>query len=261
MSERLPDRMHTGDMPPTSRRTAAKNSQPRVSGRPSPAKNGQPRASGGSGPAKGRGAERDVVPVNGATSERRDALVEIAAALFAEHGFKATTVREIGDAAGVLSGSLYHHFDSKETIVDEILSSYLASLMTTYREIVATHSDPAETLRELVRAAFRSLGPHRAAITVLQNERNYLAQLPRFAYLTKVESDVQRLWTKVIGDGVKSGAFRADLDPKIVYRFIRDSVWVAVRWFVPSGRLSADQLADQYLALTMEGLNAPGPKG
>ena len=198
---------------------------------------------------------------NGASSERRDALVEIAASLFAENGFKATTVREIGDAAGVLSGSLYHHFDSKETIVDEILSSYLDSLMATYREIVSTHTEPAETLRELVRAAFRSLGPHRAAITVLQNERNYLAQLPRFAYLTKAENDVQRLWIKAIGDGIESGAFRSDLDPKIVYRFIRDSVWVAVRWFVPSGRLTADQLAEQYLTLMMEGLNAPSPKG
>ena len=234
-------------MPPTSRRTAAKSGRPRSSGRTSP--------------AKSRGAERSVVPANGASSERRDALVEIAASLFAENGFKATTVREIGDAAGVLSGSLYHHFDSKETIVDEILSSYLDSLMATYREIVSTHTEPAETLRELVRAAFRSLGPHRAAITVLQNERNYLAQLPRFAYLTKAENDVQRLWIKAIGDGIESGAFRSDLDPKIVYRFIRDSVWVAVRWFVPSGRLTADQLAEQYLTLMMEGLNAPSPKG
>jgi AcrR family transcriptional regulator len=207
-------------------------------------------------------AEKSVAATNGhgAGSERRQALVDIAAALFAERGFKATTVREIGDAAGVLSGSLYHHFDSKETIADEILSTYLDSLMRTYKEIVETHTDPADTLRELVRAAFRSLGPHRAAITVLQNERNYLGQLPRFAYLSKAENEVQKLWTKVIQDGIASGAFRSDLDPKIVYRFIRDSVWVAVRWFVPSGRLTADQLADQYLTLMMEGLDAPGAK-
>jgi AcrR family transcriptional regulator len=247
MTERLPLLVHNRGMPSTSRRTAAKSAPPRGNGRPAP--------------TKGRGAEKNAAASNGGSSERRHALVEIAAALFAEQGFKATTVREIGDAAGVLSGSLYHHFDSKETIVDEILSSYLDSLMQTYREIVGSSSDPAETLRELVRAAFRSLGPHRAAITVLQNERNYLAQLPRFAYLTKAESDIQRLWTKVLGDGIKSGAFRSDLDPKIVYRFIRDSVWVAVRWFVPSGRLTADQLADQYLTLMMEGLNTPAPKG
>src|SRR3954454_5274025 len=124
MTERLPLLVHNCDMPSTSRRTAAKTAPPRGTGRPAP--------------TKGRGAERDAAASNGGSSERRHALVEIAAALFAEQGFKATTVREIGDAAGVLSGSLYHHFDSKETIVDEILSSYLDSLMQTYREIVGS---------------------------------------------------------------------------------------------------------------------------
>jgi AcrR family transcriptional regulator len=201
-----------------------------------------------------RPAARDAdAPV----SERRTALVRIAAELFAERGFRSTTVREIGDAAGVLSGSLYHHFDSKETIVDEILSSYLTTLTDTYREIAARDSDPASTLRELVTAAFASLGPHRAAITVIQNERNYLSQFPRFAYLATQEEEVRKIWVKVLEEGVAAGAFRSDLDPAMVYRFLRDSVWVAVRWFTPSGRLTAEQLADQYLTLVLDGLRAP----
>lgn len=193
----------------------------------------------------------------GQGSERRQALIEIAAELFAERGFRSTTVREIGDAAGVLSGSLYHHFDSKETIIEEILSSYLDNLMETYNEIVSRGDAPEGTLRALIVAAFVSLGPHRAAITVIQNERNYLSQFPRFAYLTKAENDVRRIWVKVIEDGIADGVFREDLDPVIAYRFLRDSVWVAVRWFTPSGKFSAEQLADQYLRLVMEGLEAP----
>lgn len=190
----------------------------------------------------------------GTGSERRQALVGIAAELFAERGFKATTVREIGDAAGVLSGSLYHHFDSKETIADEILSTYLDGIVQTYKTIIKQHSDPAEALRELVRAAFASLEPHRAAITILQNERSYLAEQPRFAYLTKTENDVRRMWVKVLDAGITQGLFRDDLDPKLTYQFLRDAIWVAVRWFTPSGQLTVDQLADQYLKLVMEGL-------
>jgi AcrR family transcriptional regulator len=196
---------------------------------------------------------------NAQGSERRRALVQIAAELFAERGFRSTTVREIGDAAGVLSGSLYHHFDSKETILEEILSSYLDNLMATHTEIVGREQDPIATLRELIVAAFVSLGPHRAAITVIQNERNYLSQFPRFAYLNKTENEIRRIWVQVIEDGIAQGVFRDDLDPKIVYRFLRDSVWVAVRWFTPSGELSAQQLADQYLRLVLEGLQAPTP--
>jgi TetR/AcrR family transcriptional regulator, cholesterol catabolism regulator len=191
----------------------------------------------------------------GKSSERRDALVQIAAELFAEQGYRATTVRHIGDAAGVLSGSLYHHFDSKETILDELLSSYLEDLLDTYRTIAKSGDDPATTLRELVRASIRSLSEHRAAITVLQNERNHLRTLSRFGHLTKSEEEVRRIWITVLRDGIASGAFRADLDPVVTYRFLRDSVWVAVRWFRQDGSLSADELADHYLALIFDGLS------
>jgi AcrR family transcriptional regulator len=192
----------------------------------------------------------------GKPSERREALVQIAAELFAERGYRATTVRHIGDAAGVLSGSLYHHFDAKETILDELLSSYLNELLDTYRAIVKAGDPPAATLRELVHASFRSLSEHRAAITVLQNERNYLRTLPRFGYLTKSEEEVRRIWISVLRDGMESGEFRSDLDPVVTYRFLRDSVWVAVRWFRADGSLSADELADRYLMLILGGLTA-----
>jgi AcrR family transcriptional regulator len=198
----------------------------------------------------------ESIVTRGKPSPRREALVQIAAELFAERGYRATTVRHIGDAAGVLSGSLYHHFDSKETILDELLSSYLDELLDTYRTIAKAGDPPAATLRELLHASFRSLSEHRAAITVLQNERNYLRTLPRFGYLTKSEEEVRRIWITVLRDGMESGDFRSDLDPVVTYRFLRDSVWVAVRWFRADGPLSADELADRYLMLIFHGLTA-----
>ncbi|WP_432168556.1 TetR/AcrR family transcriptional regulator [Streptomyces sp. bgisy031] len=196
-------------------------------------------------------------PLPQARSERRRTLVTLAAQLFAEKGYQATTVREIADAAGVLSGSLYHHFESKESIIDELLSDYLGGLIGTYREIVSVHSGPRETLVGLVGVAIRSLQQHRAAITVLQNERHHLAQLPRFTYVQDSENEVQDLWVQVITEGIKSGAFRSQLDPKVTYRLIRDAIWVAVRWFHPSGELSVEELTEQYLTVFMEGMAEP----
>ena len=45
--------------------------------------------------------------------------------MFAERGLRATTVRDIADSAGILSGSLYHHFKSKEQMVEEVLRDFL----------------------------------------------------------------------------------------------------------------------------------------
>src|SRR3954453_4505468 len=86
----------------------------------------------------------------GSPSERRDHLVKLAAELFARKGFQATTVREIADEAGILSGSLYHHFDSKETIVDEVLSTFLDDLVARYRTAIGSGADPRSILSEMV---------------------------------------------------------------------------------------------------------------
>ena len=63
--------------------------------------------------------------------------------MFAERGLRATTVRDIADSAGILSGSLYHHFDSKEEMVDEVLRDFLDWLFERYQQIVDDRAEPA----------------------------------------------------------------------------------------------------------------------
>src|ERR1700710_218136 len=88
---------------------------------------------------------------------RRDELLTIAAGLFAERGFKNTTVRDIADAAGILSGSLYHHFDSKESMVDELLDTFQTELWTKYDAIEASDLTPKNKLEAVVRASFEAI--------------------------------------------------------------------------------------------------------
>ncbi|MQY02884.1 HTH-type transcriptional repressor KstR2 [Actinomadura sp. RB68] len=181
--------------------------------------------------------------------------MKLAADLFAEKGFQATTVRDIAKEAGILSGSLYHHFDSKESIVDEILSGFFEEIMSAYRGVIERGEDPRATIAGLVRIAFGTLEPHRAAITVMQNDWSYLQSMPRFGYLTKSEDEVEKMWVDTIKAGQDDGLFRADIDPKLTYRMIRDTVWVAVRWFKPGGRLNAQGLAEHYLKVMFDGIN------
>src|SRR5215210_2033934 len=115
-----------------------------------------------------------------ASTSRRDELLAIAAQLFAERGFKNTTVRDIADAAGILSGSLYHHFDSKESIVDELLSTFLADTMAAYEAAIACAGSHTEALRSLVQIAFAAVHDHRAAVAVMHQEFHTLLQNPRF---------------------------------------------------------------------------------
>jgi AcrR family transcriptional regulator len=203
----------------------------------------------GAGGARRRGRGSTVF-----ASERREHLVRLAAELFAEKGYQATTVRNIADEAGILSGSLYHHFDSKESIVDEILMAFFDELTATNQAALERGGDPRTILAALVRNCFGTLVPHRAAIMVMQNDWNYLKQFDRFDYLTRSEDTAERMWVGQISKGQETGLFRDDIDARLTYRMIRDTIWVAVRWFRPGGRLDAQGLADHYIKVLFDGI-------
>jgi TetR/AcrR family transcriptional regulator, cholesterol catabolism regulator len=191
-------------------------------------------------------------------SERRTEMVELAGDLFAEKGFRATTVREIADAAGILSGSLYHHFDSKESIADEILSSFLNEVLADYRAAAASAGRPRAVLEQIVRSTAHTLSRHRAALAMLQNDWTYFARQPRFNYLFKAVREIERTWITQLERGKESGDFRADLDAKLTYRLLRDVLWIPAQWRLAGG-FSTDQVVDAFLQILFDGIAAQHP--
>jgi len=187
-------------------------------------------------------------------SERRAHLVVLAGQLFAEKGFRATTVRDIAQAAGILSGSLYHHFDSKESIGDEILAGFLNAVLDDYRRAVASSSDPREVLERIVRSTVDTLTHHRAALMMLQNDWSYFRSQPRFAYLRDALDEIERVWVEQLEKGVREGVFRADLDSRLTYRLLRDILWMPVRWHRPGGQWTPEQVTEGFLKLVFNGI-------
>ena len=188
-------------------------------------------------------------------SGRRTHLVALAGELFAQKGYRATTVREIADAAGILSGSLYHHFDSKESIGDEILSGFINDVLADYRAAVTSGGSPADVLEQIVRSTSRTLSRHRAALAMLQNDWSYFSAQPRFGYLRKALREFEQTWIGQLGRGVAEGTFRSDLDPALTYRLLRDVLWIPAAWHRSAG-YTTDQVVDAFLALLFDGITA-----
>jgi TetR/AcrR family transcriptional regulator, cholesterol catabolism regulator len=185
---------------------------------------------------------------------RRDELLELAAGMMAERGLRATTVRDIADAAGILSGSLYHHFSSKEEMVDEVLRNFLDWLFIRYQEIIDTEPNPLARLRGLFMSSFEAIEHRHAQVVIYQDEAKRLATQPRFAYLETRNREQRKMWVDVLNQGIEEGYFRPDIDVDLVYRFIRDTTWVSVRWYQPGGPLTAEQVGTQYLAVVLGGI-------
>jgi TetR/AcrR family transcriptional regulator, cholesterol catabolism regulator len=199
-------------------------------------------------PANNRSRRGDAV--------RRAELLDIAADLFADRGYVSTTVRDIADEAGILSGSLYHHFDSKESMIDAILSGFIDQTLASYEAVVAEGKGPKETFEGLVRTSLESMVESRSAILIYQNEARFLAAEPGFSYLSTAHRKFEKIWTEVLKKGVKNGEFRDSIDPKLVYRLVRDTVWTAPRWYRPGGSLKPERIIDQYLAVLVDGVAA-----
>ncbi|MFJ6831186.1 TetR/AcrR family transcriptional regulator [Streptomyces sp. NPDC091209] len=190
-----------------------------------------------------------------ATPERRRELLGTAAEVFAEQGYNATTVRRIADEAGMLAGSLYYHFDSKESMLEEILRTFLDELWDGYDTVLDSGLGPRETLEALVTESFREIDRHRAAVAIYQKEARHLAAQQRFAFLAESQRNFEKAWLSTLERGVDAEVFRADLDIRLTYRFVRDTVWVAASWYRPGGQHSPEEIARQYLSMVLDGIS------
>lgn len=216
------------------------------------------RKTGGAGGAKDVGSAGGGGKKKAAVSpspERRRELLGIAAEVFAEQGYDATTVRKIADAAGMLAGSLYYHFDSKESMLEEILRTFLTELWDGYDAVLSAGLGPRATLEALVTESFREIDRHRAAVAIYQKESRHLVAQQRFQYLADSQQRFEKAWLTTLERGVADGVFRDDLDVRLAYRFVRDTVWVAASWYRPGGGHSPEEIARQYLSMVLDGIS------
>lgn len=183
-------------------------------------------------------------------SLRREELIKIAGDLFARKGFSATTVRGIADEAGILPGSLYHHFDSKEDIARVILTEYYDGMASQCRAIAESDLDPREALAELIRASFRSIATNPQAVGLIQNSGDII---DRF-HVQDTKEELEDIWIEVVNRGIRHRVLRGELHTTLVRRFIRDSIAAAVRWWRPDGVLTIDEVAESYIDLIYNGL-------
>jgi len=98
------------------------------------------------------------------SGEMASHIARVAARLFADRGFDATSVREIVEASGVTKPTLYYHFGSKRGLAEALLTRPLTGFVTTLQDLVERETDPVRLLRELFASqiAFLAEEPDRA---------------------------------------------------------------------------------------------------
>jgi hypothetical protein len=158
---------------------------------------------------------------------------------------------------GMDVGDLRRYAKSTEGLVDELVGSYVRGFHDECIEISRRSVSASEAVGELLRAAFGSMEANRVAIMILQNERQYLATRPEFGYLEPLERAIDQVWLTTLQRGMQEGDFRAELDARLAYRFIRDVLFTAARRYSPGRpepRSDSVAVADTYRSLILNGL-------
>ncbi|MDQ4076860.1 MAG: TetR/AcrR family transcriptional regulator [Chloroflexota bacterium] len=183
---------------------------------------------------------------------RRDELLEKAAHLFRAKGYHATSMKDIAAELEILPGSLYHHIDSKESLLVEIMQRGIEVLLEYVRPVVASDAPPIAKLRDLVRFHIIAIAEHPDVLTVFLHEMKSLPEARRQEQL-QLRDEYERLLMSVIEEGIACGDFRP-LHPRMATFAILGMVNWLYAWYRPTGSLSPDEIADEFLTLIVQGL-------
>jgi AcrR family transcriptional regulator len=182
---------------------------------------------------------------------RKELILRSAASVFADKGFSTATVRDIADEAEMLSGSLYYYFDSKESMVEEVLVEYLDLMIRSYQAAVAQADSPATAMEQLMAHALRGLVDQREQLTILQNDWHYVRLMPGVADRHKL---VEKVWLETIQQGMDAGVLRSDFDARMIYRTVMGATQAVIRWFDPRGKVSIEDVIAIQTAILLDGI-------
>lgn len=185
----------------------------------------------------------------GGLHTRRMELIQAAASLFRDQGYEKTTVRDIGNAVGMHSGSLFYHFRSKE----ELLVAVMAQGIIRTTEQLERALAAAPSLRARLSALFHVhlnslLGENQAALEVILYEWRSLSASARPA-LIELRDRYEALWQEVLDQAAAAGLVKSDTH--LLRRTLLGGLHWTVRWYNDEGDLGIDELAERMLELVL----------
>lgn len=184
--------------------------------------------------------------IHGMASSPRGRLLSAAAGLFRDQGYERTTVRDIAAAVGIQSGSIFHHFPSKDAILYAVVEEVIKTNTQRLRDAIDGVADASAQLRALIYMELVFIvGDTREAMSVMVQEWRSLSdeQQRQALQLRQVYEDI---WLKVLAQLKTEGHFSCS--PFVMRRLITGMNSWAYNWFKTSRDLSLDELADITLA-------------
>jgi TetR/AcrR family transcriptional regulator, fatty acid metabolism regulator protein len=145
--------------------------------------------------------------------DRRRQILDAAIRVFAHQGFHACRVSDIAREAGVAYGLVYHYFDSKDQVLNELFAERWSLLLAAIREVDERPIAPREKLDAVAGFIIDSYRHDPDLMKVIIVEVTRAANSFGHTHLPEIRQAYE-LIAKIVRDAQEQGAFRADVDPE-----------------------------------------------
>jgi AcrR family transcriptional regulator len=161
-------------------------------------------------------------------SQRRGQVLDAARTEFAQRGFDATTVRDIADAAGVKASNLYRYFESKDSMIREILGNFSEQLLAAYRDVIGSGSGTVQTVDAILWLLNQASRHFSREVEILQTFSRLMTLGVADTYHEGAQARLALL-SDLIARGVTAGELNYIADPELVASCLREIMWAPMR--------------------------------
>jgi AcrR family transcriptional regulator len=188
------------------------------------------------------------------TRNTRADVVATAGRMFAEKGYHGTSMRDLGKELGLLGSSLYSHIDSKEDLLVEVVDEGARLFLDSAHRAMEVHGSAGERLTALIAGHVDVVLDHQDVVRTYLNEARMLDEGHR-SRVVESRDAYEMMFRSAIGEGVRSGEFTTDVDPKIAAIFVLSILNALERWYSPDGELGRDQIVDAIAGSALASLS------
>lgn len=174
-------------------------------------------------------------------------LQRAAVSVFAERGFAAAGIRELGSAAGINSATLYHYAGSKEELLLGIMRTCLREMIATGSAALRASSEPALQIAHLLASHVGFTATNRLTARVAEYEMRALSPANR-PTMQGLRDEYESLFAQVLERGARVGAFKVG-DLSLTRLALLEMGTGTAHWYSPDGRLPLPLIQAEFVSM------------
>lgn len=192
--------------------------------------------------------------------ERWGELLEVAARVFYDKGYEASSLQEIADRLGIMKGSLYYYIRSKDDILFALLNDIHEAGVRNVSELASGPGNALERLQRVIEGHIAFIGKNLVATAIFLQEMKTLSP-ERQKEILGSDMSYPGLFRKLLHDGQKDGSILSSVDPDLTATIVLGSLNSTYRWIKPDDASSAKRIGEHFSQIFVHGLRTDAAAG